>query len=105
MGRAARGNPRRRQPSRRAVARKHIEDGPKGAASGARARQSTALRGVVCQPRACPGAWFDECARRVEAERAFEFGTLNGDPEELKAALETGSIVAVAETLSGEFHP
>jgi hypothetical protein len=44
-------------------------------------------------------------ARRVEAELAFEFGTLNGEPEELKAALELGSIVAVAETLSGEFHP
>jgi hypothetical protein len=41
----------------------------------------------------------------VEAELAFEFGTLNGAPEELKAAFELGSIVAVAETLSGEFHP
>ena len=87
------------------MARKHIEDGPKGAASGARARQSTALRGVVCQPRACPGAWFDECARRVEAERVFEFGTLNREPEELKAAFEPGSIVAVVAALSGEFHP
>ncbi len=60
---------------------------------------------------------FDECARgdvgevgtplarRVKAELAFEFGTLNGEPEELKAALEFRSIVAVAETLSGEFHP
>jgi hypothetical protein len=38
----------------------------------------------------------------VEAERAFEFETLNGDPEELKAAFEPGSIVAA---LSGEFHP
>jgi hypothetical protein len=41
----------------------------------------------------------------VEAELAFEFGTLNGDPEEFKAAFETGSIVAVAKALSGEFHP
>ncbi len=60
---------------------------------------------------------FDECARgdvgevgaplarRVEAELAFEFGALNGEPEELKAAFEPGSIVAVAEALSGEFHP
>ena len=44
-------------------------------------------------------------ARRVEAELAFEFGALNGEPEELKAAFELGSIVAVAEALSGEFHP
>jgi hypothetical protein len=35
---------RRRQPSRRAVARKPIADGPKGAASGARARQRVALQ-------------------------------------------------------------
>jgi hypothetical protein len=41
----------------------------------------------------------------VEAERVFEFGTLNREPEELKAALETGSIVAVVAALSGEFHP
>ena len=33
-----------RQPRRRAVARKHIEDGPKGAASWVRARQSVAQR-------------------------------------------------------------
>jgi hypothetical protein len=32
-----------RQPRHRAVARKHIEDGPKGAASWVRARQSVAL--------------------------------------------------------------
>jgi hypothetical protein len=44
-------------------------------------------------------------ARRVEVELAFEFGTLNGEPEELKPAFELGSIVAVAEALSGEFHP
>ena len=41
---ATSGNPRRRQPSRRAVARKHIQDGPEGVASWARARQSTALQ-------------------------------------------------------------
>jgi hypothetical protein len=41
----------------------------------------------------------------VEAELAFEFGTLNGEPEELKPAFELGSIVAVAQALSGEFHP
>ena len=60
---------------------------------------------------------FDECARGdvgevgaplarwVKTEFPFERGTLNGEPEEFEPAFEAGTMVAVAETLTGDYHP
>ncbi len=60
---------------------------------------------------------FDECARGdvgevgaplarwVETEFPFKPRPLNGEPEELEAAFEAGATVAVAETLTGDYHP
>jgi hypothetical protein len=67
-------------------------------------------------PRACPGAWFNECAGGdvgevgaplaswVKSEFPFERWPLNGEPEEFEAAFEAGTMVAVVETLTGDHH-
>ncbi len=44
-------------------------------------------------------------ARWVEPKFPFECGTLNGEPEEFEAAFQAGTMVAVAETLAGDYHP
>ncbi len=60
---------------------------------------------------------FDECAggdmgkvgpplaRWVKTEFPFERGTLNGEPEEFEAAFEAGAMVAMAEAVTGDYHP
>ena len=44
-------------------------------------------------------------ARWVEPKFPFESGPLNCEPEEFEAAFEAGTMVAVAETLTGDYHP
>jgi hypothetical protein len=40
----------------------------------------------------------------VEPNFPFECGPLNGEPEELEAPFESGTMVAVAKTLTGDYH-
>ncbi len=44
-------------------------------------------------------------ARWVKTEFPFERGTLNGEPEEFEPAFQAGTMVAMAEALTGDYHP
>jgi len=93
-GEPLRGGSRTEQPRHRAVPRKHIEDGPKGAASRERARQSPSLHGKALDSGRStldattpPAEWYAFRLRAYEAWRDLERFFPDGELE-LKSELE-----------------